>query len=129
VGKRGPIAKQGDVRAQFTAPAMPEGMSNGAVEFWNAQIPRLVKLGAINEADVPQLVNLCESWALLAGLRAAYAKETPGTKSAIYIASVIGGTLKQFSTIASKFGMTTGDRARLPLAKPTPPSVARRVRK
>jgi phage terminase small subunit len=129
VGKRGPIAKVGDVKPSAAIPAIPEGMSEDAVKFWNAQVPKLFKLGAINDVDVPQLQNLCEMWAMLVGLRAAYAKEKPGTKTAVYMASVVGGTQKQFSAIASKFGMTTGDRARLPLEKPPAPTIQRRVRR
>jgi phage terminase small subunit len=129
VGKRGPIGKGGDVKPAAAVPPMPEGMTPAAVEFWRQQVPKLFRLGAISDVDVPQLHNMCEMWSMLVGLRAAYAGEKPGTKAAVYMAAVVGGTQKQFSAIASKFGMSCADRSRLPLQKPAAPKIDRRVRR
>ena len=129
VGRRGPISQvPKDTDSAAVAPSMPNSLRGQAARFWRQWVPVLHQKGSISEVDVPQLVNLAETWEMLQDLRASYRKSEPGTREATYTASIVVGVLKQYTALAAKFGMTTADRARLPLEKPKGPTIDRRTR-
>jgi P27 family predicted phage terminase small subunit len=100
----------------------PEGMNSVAERFWDSVVPGLVEAGYVKAIDQPQLRGMCEWWAryITASTWLSH-RQTRGAldgelKDVELIAKIHGMAQKAwaaFSAVASRFGMTPSDRAKL----------------
>jgi len=100
-------------------PVIPDWLGPHARELWQAIVPTLVKSGVATAVDTAELAALCDWWALYRIAREALATIEDGTSRAYYDQQIlVGAAWKQFAAIASRFGLTRSDRARLQVSTP-----------
>lgn len=123
--RHGPLpAKNGGENAAKMPPAVknPEPLppaAGGQAELW-AELNRLLS-GVVTERDVPILTELCWWWAELRRVQAQLRGMTPGEKG--YKDTLIGAGIcsTNLDRLASRFGLTPADRAKLRVENPGPP--------
>ncbi len=93
-------------------PERPADLAGGAAEFWDRV---LLLIGpTLRPADGPQLVQMCRWWARWVECEAALdAEETPGTVEHSRLIKAAATCSASFDRIASRFGLTPADRAKL----------------
>jgi P27 family predicted phage terminase small subunit len=84
-------------------------MPREAAKFWDRYVPELIRLGLATRLDEPALISMCEWWAIYRTLKKEISAIKPNDRQ-IYAAA---NARKQFDSIASRFGFTPADRARL----------------
>lgn len=87
-------------------PVKPKTMKGEASRHWDSIVPSLVETGVATAQDTPALIRLCEFWAEYEA-----AKEQ-GTKDRIRLMMMVAAH-KQWIDLASRFGLTPSDRARI----------------
>jgi len=108
-------------------PVMPEWLDDDAITLWNAVVPDLATAGVAKAADSHMLAAMCDAWSMYLAARV-IAHEHPNDKDSRlnYVAYY-----NAFSSVASRFGLTPSDRARLNIkpANEGEPKVKSRNRK
>jgi len=100
-------------------PVMPDWLSPEAQELWESIVPPLVKSGVATAVDAAELTALCDWWGLYRIARQSLASIEDRKSRPYYDTQILAGAaFKQFNTIASRFGLTPSDRARLQVAEP-----------
>lgn len=98
-------------------PTKPDWLSPEANELWDLIVPQLS--GIATAVDAAELAALCDWWALYRIARRTLAEISDRKSRSYYDAQIlVGAAWKQFSAIASKFGLTPSDRARLQVSPP-----------
>lgn len=91
-------------------PIRPKGMSREAQTLWDAIVPPLAEKGIAVAVDSPALEAMCEAWAeykVAKGLR------TKTLEDKARQGRMINNARRAWVEIASRFGLTPADRARL----------------
>jgi len=88
-------------------PTKPDGLDSIASEAWDDIVPKLFEQGRATSVDALQLQGLCEWWS-------EYRKACDTQCDAYRRAVLKAVAWKQFSAIATKFGMSPKDRQRMP---------------
>jgi P27 family predicted phage terminase small subunit len=92
-------------------PIMPRGMDSEAKKLWRAVVPELTAMRIAAGIDAHELQAMCEWWARY---RHAAKRLAAADDSDFYRWSIAAGMCwKNFSSIASKFGLNPADRSRL----------------
>jgi len=108
--------RDGDLAAQVQAggsPSPPEHLAGDALEFWNQVVPGLISAGVAAACDSPALAMMCEWWARHRRFSRQLDEMTidPGE---VYRTTILCGIAwTNFDKIASRFGLTPSDRAKL----------------
>ena len=87
-------------------PVRLRGLDRYARQLWDHLVPKLVQLGVATDVDGPALQALCEWWS-----ECRQARESTGHQYRRVI--MMATAWKQFSSIASRFGLTPADWANL----------------
>lgn len=106
-GKHGnpPISADG-------VPKKPRGFAKSnkmASDFWDQVVPQLIEMGHVNSIDTPQLVQMCEWYAIRCRLMRL---ATTGAAISIDVMK-LQRAQKTFDDLAAKFGLSPKDRQRL----------------
>jgi phage terminase small subunit len=96
-------------------PRKPDDLDGLAGEFWDAWVPHLVALGVAKEIDSLALEQMCFWWGSAKELRKILQKISKAalTKEYFRVQVLTAQADKSFNHIASRFGLTPADRARL----------------
>jgi P27 family predicted phage terminase small subunit len=98
-------------------PEMPPGMPEQAVKLWNAIVPQLVKAKVAVNLDSTELAAMCRWWCRYEEIMtevesaAPYDKETENRQARLERRAK--AAWHTFDSIASRYGLTPADRARL----------------
>lgn len=87
-------------------PRKPAGMSKDASDHWKAVVPSLIDTGVATEQDAPALAAMCEFRGEYE--RAKRRKQHDRTRLLMMVAAH-----KEWINLASRFGLTPSDRARI----------------
>lgn len=101
---------RGDEPVFDGVPVKPEGMLPEASKHWDEVVVGLIAAGVAKKGDQPALVEMCNWWADLQMLRQASDRDYRNMTLAAMC-------FKQWISIASRFGMTPSDRAKLSVEK------------
>lgn len=88
------------------SPPPPDWLEGDALDFWNQAVPMLEDMGVVAEIDAAMLGGLCCNWSNWRKEQQAY----DAGDGHIYRLSC---AWKMFDSVASKFGFTPSDRAKL----------------
>lgn len=99
-------------------PIKPSWLDEEASSFWDSVVPRLVTMGVAKEADSELLAAMSRWWSIWRSCD----KLLVGGILEWKVVCTASAAWKQFSAIASKFGLNPSDRQRL---KVTPKPVAK----
>lgn len=94
-------------------PVKPRGLSPEAARHWDLVVPDLVKSDVAKAADAPALEALCEQWA---AYRAAMKERARTFNEKRQKQMLINAALRAWRDLASRFGLTPGDRAKLEIS-------------
>lgn len=98
-------------------PVMPAGMPDQAVKLWKVIVPQLMKAKNAVEIDSTQLAAMCRWWAQYNELMSRVESEAPYDSETDNkqwrLEKRARAAWSAFDSIASRFGMTPSDRARL----------------
>jgi P27 family predicted phage terminase small subunit len=108
-------------------PVRPDWLEGLARDLWDSITPGLVATGVAKARDTVALIGMCEWWALYRRLMDALSSEDVSPKLAP-LAAQAGIAWDKFSQMASKFGMTPSDRAKLRVEMPQKGGVQSRRR-
>lgn len=98
-------------------PEMPPGMPEQAIKLWKAVVPQLVKAKVAVQLDSIELASMCRWWCQYNELMtmvesdAPYDKETENRQARLERRAK--AAWHTFDSIASRYGLTPADRARL----------------
>jgi phage terminase small subunit len=87
-------------------PVKPGDLSQSASEHWDLVVPSLVDTGVATAQDTPALVRLCEFWGEYEDAK------NQEIKDRIRLMMMVASH-KQWIDLASRFGLTPSDRARI----------------
>lgn len=120
--RHGPLA--GPAGATAPPPAKPADLAGEAAELWD-HLSRLLA-GVVCERDGTHLAELCRWWAELRRTQAGLATAEVGGVRYTALLAAAAKCSQQFDRLASRFGLTPADRARLKTeaAGPAKPKVA-----
>ena len=123
--RHGPIPD--DVQT-FTPPRKPADLVGDAGEFWDTITALLA--GVVRDRDAPLLAELCWHWSELRRVKKVLATKQPGEAGYNTLLVAVGILTDKFDKIASRFGLTPADPARLnvEVAAPVKARVATRPR-
>lgn len=93
-------------------------MSKDAAEHWDEVVPKLIAKGVATEIDAPALLAMCNCWANYC--KAERTKPIPGRGRERQME--INGYLREWRSLAAKFGLTPVDRARIETGEGADPS-------
>jgi P27 family predicted phage terminase small subunit len=96
-------------------PVCPVGLKGEALSMWERIVPRLVESGVARECDSDQLAAMCRWWARYRLGEKRLEKLQPGHKREYQQTLLVAICWTNFDKIASRFGMTPSDRAKLRL--------------
>jgi P27 family predicted phage terminase small subunit len=98
-------------------PKMPPGMPKQAQKMWKVLVPQLVKTKSAVEIDSTELAAMCRWWAQYNELMTRVEDETPYDDDSDIrqwrLEKRAKAAWAAFDSIASRFGLTPSDRARL----------------
>jgi len=125
--------RDGDLSTMLRAPGEPQkptDLDGAAGEFWDRWVPHLVALGVAKEIDTPALEQMCFWWGRAKDLRRLLQKISKAalTKEYFRVQVLAAQADKTFNQVASRFGLTPADRARLRSELPQAPRVRARNR-
>jgi P27 family predicted phage terminase small subunit len=92
---------------------MPKSLKGDARKFWQAYVPDLISRGLARTVDTPALTAMCEWWARYRRYAAALDKTRANLKGGQGILTRCVMASKQFEGLATRFGLTPCDRAKL----------------
>jgi len=113
-GRHGPVP---DPEPAADPPAKPEDLGGEAGAFWDRVVGLLGPV--LRPADAPQLVQMAKWWARWAEVEVALAgggeipPSVPGTIQHTRLINAASTCSANFDRVASRFGLTPADRARL----------------
>jgi P27 family predicted phage terminase small subunit len=98
-------------------PVRPEWLGHEAKQLWDRVVPLLIASGIAAEIDESELAAMCDWWGRYRD--ATRALDTIAIQERGYYSMQIlaGAAWKNFSSIASRFGLTPSDRAKLRTGK------------
>lgn len=107
------------------SPVAPAHLSGEALAFWGRIVPGLVASGVAAACDGPALTAMCEWWARYRRYSEAL-DAAPADGDAYQLLVMVGISTTNFDRLASRFGLTPSDRAKLrtepkTVATPVPP--------
>ena len=110
--------RHGDPEAYFRPdgePEKPELIADDefASEMWDRIVPDLSSSGVAAEIDWAELTCLCEWWSRYRAVTVILKQKTPEDEGYYRLQILAGAAWKNFSNIASRFGLTPADRSRL----------------
>lgn len=106
--RHGPLPDEGETHAP---PVKPDGMIQGAGEFWDTVLPLL---GAdVRDRDAFQLQQMCSWWFLWTEAEIALLDAEIGTIEYSRTMNAATVASQNFDRIASRFGLTPADRTKL----------------
>ena len=107
-------------------PVIPPYLKGEAAAFWKRIVPGLVESGLVKDRDAAELTTMCEWWARYRkfGDRLDKAGEDENTYQLML---QVGICHTNFDKVASRFGLTPSDRAKL-RAEVKPSAIMRRNR-
>ena len=120
--------RHGNAPPSTGAPEIPAHLTGEAAKHWAAVVPGLVAQRIAGESDAPALAMLCEWYAVWLDGMKALRLATAGTLEASRAISVTAQAAHNWQTLASRFGLTPADRARLRVEPVKRASVATRKR-
>jgi P27 family predicted phage terminase small subunit len=98
-------------------PKMPPGMPSQAIKLWKVLVPQLIKVKTAVELDSTEIAAMCRWWAQYNELMSRVESEAPyDDESDIRqwrLEKRAKAAWNAFDSIASRFGLTPADRARL----------------
>ncbi len=100
-------------------PERPEDLTGVAGEVWDKLIGLLGE--AVHDRDRPLLAELCRWWAELKRVQTALAESAPGEKGYNQLLIAGGICSDKLDKLASRFGLTPADRAKLKAENTGPP--------
>lgn len=95
--------------SESTRPTKPRGLPKEAAKLWDAVVDYLLGRGVVDSIDATELEMMCRLWNLTRAALA-IAEKDPTNKNARVAATAYA---TRFEAVASRFGMTPVDRARL----------------
>jgi phage terminase small subunit len=100
-----------DADEQTAPPVKPEDLDEDTAECWD----RLVKLlrGIVRDRDSTMLAELCWQWAELQRIKAVLGVMVPGEKGYNALLVAAGICTDKLDRLASRFGLTPADRAKI----------------
>ena len=102
-------------RAEPVKIEKPDCLTGYAAEHWDCVVPRLSEMGVLLPVDSEALTALCQWWGEYRTLQESLANESGDAyKRSIALASCF----KNWSNMASRFGLTPKDREKLVIEKP-----------
>ena len=103
-----------DNEPQFDGvPQMPEWLDDDGRALWDSVVSKLTAAGVSREIDSPSLAAMCRWWSLWRRLD----RQLNSGEMAWKDICAASAAWKQFSAIASKFGLTPVDRTKLKVDK------------
>lgn len=113
-----------DTSADVAPPVKPADLEGDASALWDSLVELLA--GVVRDRDAAMLAELCWQWAELRRIKAVIAAKTPGEAGYNALLVAAGICTDKFDKIASRFGLTPSDRAKLGADKagPAKPKVA-----
>lgn len=96
-------------------PVKPRGLSKAESWAWGFIVRDLDRLTVARRLDTPALTALCAWWARYAENAAELAKHKPTDPSYYRVLIQCQMCWKTFDSLASKFGLSPGDRTRIKL--------------
>src|SRR5688572_22900134 len=93
-------------------PVMPRRLVGEAAEMWGRVVPGLIASGLAKERDADQLASMCEWW----GRYREYSDRldtAPESQDTYRLMIQVGICHTNFDKVASRFGLTPSDRAKL----------------
>lgn len=124
--RHGTVAAADPGDAPEPPPERPAWLSGDESAAWDAIVPCVA--GRVKRSDVPALVDLCRWWVRMG--RMARRVDEMEAASPYYVQALTGAGIcsTNFDRLASKFGMTPADRAKLRVvdAAPAGPKVRTR---
>src|SRR5262245_32665530 len=93
-------------------PAMPRRLTGEAAEMWGRVVPGLIAAGLARECDTDQLALMCEWY----GRYREYSDRldtAPESQDTYRLMIQVGIANTNFDKVASRFGLTPSDRAKL----------------
>lgn len=94
-------------------PEKPPRMSKEASQHWDEIVPQLVSHGVAKKSDQSALIAMCEAWS---EYRAALRRRPKNTEQRKLRRIEIKSFLDDWRQLASRFGLTPADRAKLEVA-------------
>ena len=102
-------------------PSPPYPLKGEALKHWNELVPRLTQMGVSSEVDSHSLALMCQAWASIRKLQPKVDKEPDGPARMPWL-----GFTKQWVELASRFGLTPSDRAKLRIERPASSDLERK---
>lgn len=94
-------------------PETPDWLGPDAQALWQSIVPPLVASGVATALDAAELAALCDWWGMYRQAIDKLPTLDPDSKLYFKTQMIAVTSFKQFSAIASKFGLTPSDRAKL----------------
>jgi P27 family predicted phage terminase small subunit len=108
--------RDGDPSASVVADGIPEPpahLKGDALKFWSEVVPGLIAAGLAKERDATQLTFMC-TWYVRARRYEKAADKMPCTHKRLASMTMLANMAwKAFDRLASRFGLTPSDRAKL----------------
>jgi P27 family predicted phage terminase small subunit len=102
-----------DVREPSGKPTRPDWLSDTAAALWESLVPDLEERGIATAADWPELSAMCDWWSRYRQASEALDRVDYADSKAYRLQILAGAAWKNFSSVASRFGLNPADRARL----------------
>jgi P27 family predicted phage terminase small subunit len=94
-------------------PVPPSHLKGESLSFWKHVVPGLIKSGVAKEADAPELAMMCEWWGRYRRYSRMLDRMKNNDKNLYQTTILCGIACTNFDKVASKFGLTPSDRAKL----------------
>lgn len=91
----------------------PDCLNSFAAEHWDCVVPKLAEMGVLHPIDSEALTALCQWWGEYRTLQESSAD---GSGEAYKRSIALASCFKNWSNLASRFGLTPADRAKLVVA-------------
>ncbi len=106
----------------------PRGLDRLAAAFWDEQCPALVKAGVLKASDAGEFTALCQWWARYCKLSRELDQKKADDEGYLSLLRATDLACRAFDRLASRFGMSPVDRARLRADAPVQQRVMARKR-
>jgi phage terminase small subunit len=93
------------------APVMPKGLPADAQKHWRQVVPELIAKGVAKAADAPALQAMCCHWAAYQKANRTRPPKEFNEQRARQL--LVTGYYREWLTVASRFGLTPADRAKI----------------
>jgi phage terminase small subunit len=110
-------AERADAAPPHGAPVKPSDLGEIESALWDQVVPDLTRRQLVGASETAELVSLCELWGLYRKTYA-LARVTPTDKE---VRCAVTAYWTAFDRVASKFGLTSADKANIKAPKPEGP--------